>query len=58
MHLEDRSGQVQVFERSNLPPGSRLNGPVVIEEPTSTTILNRGDRLQVDDYGNLQIAIR
>jgi len=30
----------------------------VIEEPTSTTILNRGDRLQVDDYGNLQIAIR
>jgi N-methylhydantoinase A len=58
MHLEDKSGQVQVFERSNLPPGSRLNGPVVIEEPTSTTILNRGDRLQVDDYGNLQIAIR
>jgi N-methylhydantoinase A len=58
MHLEDRSGQVQVFDRSNLPPGSRLNGPVVIEEPTSTTILNGGDRLRVDEYGNLQIEIR
>jgi N-methylhydantoinase A len=58
MHLEDKSGQVQVFERSNLPPGSRLNGPVVIEEPTSTTIVNPRDRLQVDEYGNLQIEIR
>jgi N-methylhydantoinase A len=58
MHLEDQSGQVQVFERSSLPPGSRLNGPVVIEEPTSTTIVNRRDRLQVDEYGNLQIEIR
>jgi len=58
MHLEDKSGQVQVFERSSLPPGSRLNGPVVIEEPTSTTIVNRRDRMQVDEYGNLQIEIR
>jgi N-methylhydantoinase A len=58
MHLEDKSGQVQVFERSSLPPGSRLKGPVVIEEPTSTTIVNRRDRLQVDEYGNLQIEIR
>jgi hypothetical protein len=31
---------------------------VVIEEPTSTTIVNPRDRLQVDEYGNLQIEIR
>jgi N-methylhydantoinase A len=58
MHLEDKSGRVEVFERSSLLPGTRLNGPVVVEEPTSTTIVNPGDRLQVDEYGNLQIEIR
>ena len=55
IHLEDKAARVEVFERSNLAPGVRLNGPVVIEEPTSTTIVNRGDRLRVDQYGNLQI---
>lgn len=57
MHLEDKWGRVEVFERGSLPPGTRLKGPVVIEEPTSTTIVNPQDRLQVDEYGNLQIEI-
>jgi N-methylhydantoinase A len=58
MHLEDKSGRVAVFERSNLPAGTRLKGPVVIEEPTSTTIVHSEDRLQIDDYGNMLIQIR
>jgi len=58
MHLEDKSGRVAVFERSSLPPGTRLSGPSVIEEPTSTTIVNARDRLQVDDYGNMLLEIR
>ncbi len=57
VHLEDHAARVEVFERSWLAPGTRLNGPVVVEEPTATTIVNRGDRLQVDEYGNLQIEI-
>ena len=58
MHLEDKSGRVPVFERSNLPAGTRLKGPVVIEEPTSTTIVHSEDRLEIDDYGNMLIQIR
>lgn len=57
MHLENKSGRVAVFERSSLSPGTRLNGPAVIEEPTSTTIINYRDRLHVDDYGNLRLEI-
>jgi N-methylhydantoinase A len=57
VHLEDKAVRVNVFERSSLAPGVRLNGPVVIEEPTSTTIVNRGDRVRVDQYGNLRIEI-
>ncbi|MGB8011996.1 MAG: hydantoinase/oxoprolinase family protein [Terriglobales bacterium] len=58
MLLEDKSGKVAVFERSSLPPGTRLNGPAVIEEPTSTTIINPRDRMQVDHYGNMLLEIR
>jgi len=58
MHLEDKSGSAAVFERSSLPPGTRLNGPVVIEEPTSTTIVNPRDRLHIDEYGNMLLEIR
>ncbi|MFZ0739730.1 MAG: hydantoinase/oxoprolinase family protein [Candidatus Acidiferrales bacterium] len=58
MHLEDKSGRVAVFERNTLPPGTRLSGPAVIEEPTSTTIVNSRDRLQIDDYGNMLLEIR
>ena len=58
MHLEDKSGRVAVYERSSLPPGTRLNGPAIIEEPTSTTIIGFRDRLLVDDYGNMLVEIR
>ncbi len=58
MHLEGASGRVAVFERGSLLPGTRLRGPAVIEEPTATTVVNPGDRLQVDEYGNLLLQIR
>ncbi len=58
MQLEDKSGTIAVFERSSLTPGTRFSGPAVIEEPTSTTIVNSRDRLQVDDYGNMLLEIR
>jgi len=58
MKLEGRSGRVEVFERDSLTAGMRLNGPVMIEEQTSTTVVNAEDRLRVDEYGNLQIETR
>ncbi|MFY9527567.1 MAG: hydantoinase/oxoprolinase family protein [Candidatus Acidiferrales bacterium] len=57
MYLEEKKGMVPVFERSDLLPGTRLTGPIIIEEATSTTIVNPRDRLQIDDYGNMLIQI-
>ena len=57
MFLEEKSGMVPVFERRDLAPNNRLTGPAVIEESTSTTVVNPGDHLRVDDYGNLHIKI-
>ena len=56
--LERRRLKASVYERSDLQVGSRLNGPVIVEEPTSTTMVNLGDRLSVDDFGNLLIEIQ
>jgi N-methylhydantoinase A len=44
-----------VFDRSSLPPGGRLNGPAVVEEFGSTTVIFPGQYLEVDPHGILVI---
>jgi N-methylhydantoinase A len=55
----DGAGFVQcdVVRRDALPPGARLAGPLVVEEPSSTTVVAPGDRLHLDTDGNLVIRI-
>ena len=45
-------------ERSDLPIGFSAPGPLVIEEPTTTTLVHPGQTLEVDDFGNLVIWLR
>jgi N-methylhydantoinase A len=47
---------VPVFRRDRLRAGDRCAGPAVIEEPASVTIVNAGQELTVDDFGNLIIS--
>jgi len=44
-----------VYERDLLPAGFSTQGPVVIEEPSSTTLVHPGQRVTVDEWGNLLI---
>ncbi|MDV3243944.1 MAG: hydantoinase/oxoprolinase family protein [Nitrososphaerales archaeon] len=55
----DQSGlrRIKAYERDWLKVGTVLRGPAVIEEPTSTTILQTGDRLKVDKFGNLILEV-
>jgi N-methylhydantoinase A len=46
-----------VFRRPLLQSGNRVNGPALIEEHASTTVVHPGDALAVDGFGNLQIQI-
>jgi N-methylhydantoinase A len=48
--------KVPVFRRSALDPGTLIDGPAVIEEKTSTTVLYPGQRAEVDGYLNIEIA--
>ena len=45
------------YRRAELLAGNRISGPALIEEHASTTVLIPGDRLTVDAYGNLSIAL-
>ena len=45
--------EAHIYERDRLPAGAQLDGPAVIEEPAASTVVFPGQRLQVDEYGNL-----
>jgi len=40
-----------------LQPGMRIEGPAIVEEQTSTTVLYPGQRAQVDEYLNVEIEL-
>jgi N-methylhydantoinase A len=45
------------YARAALAASNRITGPALIEEHASTTVLNPGDRLEVDPHGNLVIKV-
>ena len=45
------------YAREDLRAGNRIDGPALIEEHASTTVVLPGDRLRVDGFGNLDIEI-
>ncbi|MDP3766922.1 MAG: hydantoinase/oxoprolinase family protein, partial [Dehalococcoidia bacterium] len=46
---------VPVYRRALLKPGATVDGPAVIEEKTSTTVVYQGQRARVDEYLNLDV---
>jgi N-methylhydantoinase A len=46
------------FARTGLLAGNRIEGPALVEEYASTTVVHPGDVLTVDLFGNLVIDIR
>jgi N-methylhydantoinase A len=45
------------YARDALKAGNRIDGPALIEEHASTTVLLPGDRAQVDPFGNIVIEV-
>lgn len=55
--LEQSRFETPIYDRARLALGMRIVGPAVIEEPTTVTVVHPGDRLQIDEFGCLRIAI-
>jgi len=47
----------RVLQRGDLLAGDTIEGPAAIEEPGTTTIIDVGDRLSVEEHGCLMIEI-
>jgi N-methylhydantoinase A len=50
--------ETPVYRRESLPAGAELEGPAIIEQLDTTTVLEPPDRLRVDALGNLEIRVR
>lgn len=50
-------GDTAVYDREALTPGSEFTGPTIVEQIDTTTLIHPGQRVQVDDYGNLLISV-
>lgn len=48
---------VPVFRAADLAPGAALDGPLIVEAPTTTILAGAGDRVTVDAHGHYMIEI-
>ncbi|MCB1343723.1 MAG: hydantoinase B/oxoprolinase family protein [Rhodobacter sp.] len=53
----DGAFDATVYDRYALVPGDRFDGPAIVEERESTTIVGPRDRVRVDDAQNLCIEV-
>ncbi len=49
--------ETPIFRREQLEPGMRIDGPAVVEQADTTTIIEPGMRARVDGFGNLLVEI-
>jgi N-methylhydantoinase A len=51
----DEYVETTIYERNSLSAGNVFEGPAIIEQPDSTTVIPPSSQCSVDDYGNLII---
>jgi N-methylhydantoinase A len=57
VYFDGRFRDAPTWRRAGLLAGNKINGPALIEEHASTTVLMPGDRMTVDAYGNLVLKV-
>ncbi|NIQ39442.1 MAG: hydantoinase/oxoprolinase family protein [Proteobacteria bacterium] len=59
VYFKEKDGFVEcpVYSRDDLNPGTKLDGPVLIDEVSSTTLVPPDSKVEIDGYGNVVIEI-
>jgi N-methylhydantoinase A len=55
--IGERRLRVRVYNRDDLARGQRIDGPAIIEEAATATLLHPAQSLRVDSYGMLVIEV-
>lgn len=50
--------ETPIYERARLPRGACLDGPAIVEQPDTTTVVEPGMRARADALGNLVLECR
>ncbi|HVH78341.1 MAG TPA: hydantoinase/oxoprolinase family protein [Stellaceae bacterium] len=50
--------EIAIYERSSLTPGATLNGPAVIVEDETSTVIGRNFGARIDGYGYIELLRR
>ena len=49
--------ETPIYDRAKLGAGAAAEGPLVVEEPTTATVVCPGQSLSVDRFGNLVVTM-
>ncbi len=49
--------EADVYAADDLAPGSKIKGPAIVESDFTTVLVEAGDRLEVDPYGGMVLAV-
>ncbi|MFD1810275.1 hypothetical protein ACFSHQ_25850 [Gemmobacter lanyuensis] len=49
--------EATIYDGTRLEPGMSFTGPAVIEDPGTTIVVHPGNRVEIDDFGNIHIAL-
>jgi N-methylhydantoinase A/oxoprolinase/acetone carboxylase beta subunit len=55
--MHGRWHSATVVDRASLTSGDAIEGPAIVEQADSTTVLQPGDVARVDAHGNLVVAV-
>ena len=56
--FENNWHDTDIYRREHLVVGATLEGPAIVEQLDTTTVIEPGDRARVDALGNLEITVR
>lgn len=49
--------RARIYDGTKLEPGMEFSGPAVVEDPGTTVVVHPGNRVRIDGYGNIHIAL-
>ncbi len=49
--------EASIYERNLLPTGGTFDGPAIVEQPDTTTVIPPGSHCKVDRFGNIVISV-
>ncbi|QQA43564.1 hydantoinase/oxoprolinase family protein [Pelagovum pacificum] len=50
--------EATIYDGEKLEPGMTLTGPAIVEDPGTTVVIHPGNRVSIDDFGNIHIETR